>query len=848
MVLMHFDSRVRAGDSTPVRLPSSARGYHSLSNASGLTGSLIDVQMFALLAGMALLSPHSIPKERLGVGANLTAQVDSTSTGPSGEYSPTASGGSKYAWQINDHNTLIWDGLPYLPVGVRTSGAPEEVGAISAAGIQDVVCDVPVNGAGWKAPLATLQVAKMHYLLNISSLAPMAQGFAIEPQGYRVADISGPKSLLIKMPGSTRALVLLVNKRDASVQSVQRVAVQDGLLQVDVKPKGVLECVALIYPEMRSLQQIDFWEGMDKHRDSLLAALKNSNLGPGLRGILNPLGTTPVLPGKDCKFVPSSPTFQMELRDFLEEKYRSLETAQKAWSLSATGIDSFEGLARLVPLWSGMRGVSEMWDPVRDRFFVCDNRRSTVWSDLAEVMTVAATRRTMRLARSIRSCADVPVLFDWAGWSSLYEMANPAIDGLGMRASGTTPSAITDSASRATSSILRWKRNGWLAATDIDPGAQLSDPLAKSLIDDLASLGARTFFFRATSPEALKAIGQQSNHPKELVNLESNSVTPVFFPENATNPAQPQRLPAGKWWLPCPSDGERMDLGRQFSAYRLNLAGVPTMALWANTPGRYKLRMVSYSDRTVFETVDGSDPKPKKIKTGVEIDLTTLPILISGTDETPIPEIAFEETVADFGKAVALGARAGRDLTNETFYFQDAFKSYDRSPSGAFPILRSQLRKLEDKVGEASWLEAENAEKTNFGEVGTEPGCSAGKCLILKTAITPEAEGYYADFVVPVKSRNDQDVWVAARISPEQRGDVRMLIGGQVLRFPAEPLSPYGLGFAWYRLGVSRLAGNSVKFRIIADAPGGADLALDAIVFAPAKLRPNGIYMTNRNP
>ncbi len=836
MVLIQRFSKLANGACTPQRLPSWGAVHLEAANAIGRAGSLNNVQLPASAAAFILLASTAI-----------ASQV-SVTHGSHGDYRPPLGGGRVQSWQINGHNSLLWDGQPYLPIGVRTNGSSEEIAAIVNAGIQDVICDVPANGAAWKSPLASLQIAKMRYLLNISSLAPMAAGIAIEPQGYRIADVNSPKTLTVKLPSATRALVLLVATRDASVQNVQHLTVQDGLIQFQEKPTGSLECVVLIYPEMRSLQQIDFWEGMDQHRDRLLAALRNYNLGPGLRGIINPLGTTPVLPGKEFQFVPSSPVFRLELRDYLEEKYRSLETAEKAWSLSATGIDTFEGLARLVPLWSGMRGVSQMWDPVADRFYSCDSKRSTVWSDLADVMTAAAQRRTARLVQSIRACADVPVIFDWAGWSSLYEMASPAMDGLGMRATGTTPSAITDSASRASSSILRWKREGWLAATEIDPGTDIDDALAASLVDDLASLGARSFFFRASSPKALKAIGLQSSHLRELGALDANSVTPIFFPENATNPALPQRLPGGKWWLPCPADGERIDLGKQFSAYRLNLAGISSMALWTTTPGRYKLRMSNYSERVQFTTVDGSDPKPKKIKTGVEVELSTLPLLISGTEEIPIPIVALDETTAEFSKLVTKGNRLGRDMTNEMFYFADSFKSYERNPSGAFPILRSQLRKLQMKVGDATWIEAENSQKTNFGEIAVQPSCSGGKCLSLRTALAPEPEGYYADYTITVRSREDQNVWIAARVPSTERANVRMLIGGQVLRLPADPTGPYGLGFAWYHLGVSRLAGNSVKFRIIADAPNGADLAIDAIVFAPPRYQPNGVSILDRTP
>src|SRR6185369_5392842 len=100
--------------------------------------------------------------------------------------------------------------------------------------------------------------------------------------------------------------------------------------------------------------------------------------GAGLRGIVNPLGRMLALARNDARFVPSSPYFRYEFRTYLEKKYRNIEVAQRAWSLSSNELKTFDEMARLVPLWAGNRGVSQLWDPTNDKMILCDQKRSSI--------------------------------------------------------------------------------------------------------------------------------------------------------------------------------------------------------------------------------------------------------------------------------------------------------------------------------------------------------------------------------------------------------------------------------------------------------------------------------------
>lgn len=769
-------------------------------------------------------------------------------------------GGAGISWTINEHGALVWNGQPYLPVGTRIEGSPAAIKAAKAAGVQDVLIDLPVGGAGWAECDQALKETGLRYLMRIDSLAPMARGFAVQPESYRVDGISKSGPVRVSLPGATSAFVVLASKRDRSVTASGRYPVENGTLNYDVKgPAGVdLDCVLLIYPEMTSLEQPDFWENLDGQRDALLGNLKKFPPTAGLRAIVNPLGRTETLPGKSPRFVPTSPYFRFELAQLLEQRYRTVETALRSWSVSSSALTSysmdsvddknpkplatFEDLARLVPLWSGSRGVPDLFDPQTNRIYTCDDHRSTFWSDVAEAINAAETKRYQRLVDAIHSVVDVPVIQEWAGWSAPYETKQPSVDGIGMKAYGTTPSELVETGCRATSSILRWPTPGWLVATDADLGnAKDAASQLGGVLDDLTSLGARGIFVRADDPAVLKAVVAENQRRASNADLASTSPAPVFFPENATNPAVAQRLPAGHWWLPAPADGNRIDFGSLFSGYQMRLDGQNSYAIWTAAPGRFKLLMAKPEGAT-FTTVDGTDPNPKIVKGGVEVNLTELPLLVTKTEELPVPAPAVDETVTRFAAAVKLNDTYHGDLTQESLLFQQNYAGLARNPGGNFVLLRQIYRHTVEKMGTFTWIEAEAPTTTNFSDVISAPGASGDSALALHTSI-PSPTGFFADYRIPVRSTEPQEVWVAARIPAEERAGLQVLVADQPLLITEPPIGSYGTGFAWYRLGTTRLSGNVTSLKVRFNFAESADVAIDAIVLSPGQFHPSGVRM-----
>ncbi len=352
-------------------------------------------------------------------------------------------------------------------------------------------------------------------MLTLSSLAPGPYGVAVEPQGYRFTGITNDRHIEFTVPGADRALAFLVTQRDGAVQERYSVATPEGRFSLDVKPRTELEHVLIVYPVLQSHKLIDCWDRFDEHRDELLQSLRSHPPGPGLRGIVNPLGRV-IRMRAQRTFVPTSGFFRMELRAYLELRYRTVETVQRAWSMSASGLSSFEDLAKLVPLWSGSRGLSLLLDPDSGKTYPCESRRSAIWDDLETVINDAMVKRFSRLTQAIKKVCNVPVIQDWEGWASPYESGRVAMDGLGARVDGLSPSLIAASAGPVASSTSRWSESGLMVATEVDGLG--SAPDTNSLLGAVVGYLLGHYAYEVVKP-GLAALGWLARIDAEVAEL-----------------------------------------------------------------------------------------------------------------------------------------------------------------------------------------------------------------------------------------------------------------------------------------------------------------------------------------
>lgn len=737
------------------------------------------------------------------------------------------------SWGVGNHLQLTWGGNNYVPVGLQVEANSKEIPQAVSAGIKDFNLEIPSSGS-WKE--VAEKMGDSRYFFTVTSTLPSAMGTIVQPQYYRINNVRNPQSIVCNIPGATKALVVVALARDGSVISNKFVDVANGQLKTDVKAAVESDQVVLIYPMGESMMMEDLWERLDERRDQILRQVRVMGAQPGLRGIINPLGSTPYLANRDNGFVPSSPLFQAEFSEYLEDKYKNILTLMRSWSMQAADLDNFQQASKLIPLWNGSRGVKAFFDPRNNLLIGADSRRSTFWTDLAESISKTRVRRVHRIIRSIRKAAGVPVFQDWAGWSWFFENPENELTGLTVRLNKFTPSSLLGSLSGAMSSNLRSRSPGPVFAIDVPYSADLDQP---SVLDDLNVYGIRGLFVKAKSAEDLPKIAKLS--------LGETQFRPgaIYFPVNASNPAFVQKLPGNLLWLPSPADGNRLDLGKDISGYQISDGQNLSYVIWANgVRTTMDFLLANPGSATIKGLTPGIPPVVTITKTGLRIELDHSPIMITGASHCPIPQTEVLRLEREIGNLFAVAASQRRDTTLESVDYRGYRELLATSPDKAFAMAKRVQRSLNSTLTGMIWSEFESSTDHLFSEVINDAGCSNGSYLTVRTPLAEATGLVYSVLNVPQRTTGNLEVWVAARIPNEQdRMKLRLKIGGQVLGFTAPPLSPYGSGFAWYQLGTTRLPSFKTPVRVEINGTASTDIALDCLVLSPQPFQPNNVQV-----
>lgn len=764
-----------------------------------------------------------------------------------------ASAQADQPWSIGSGLALKWGDQNFTPMGLRIDGQPDAVNQAAKDGFKSVCVDLPANGMGWSDTISAVQKNKLSFMIGVNSLAEMAQGYSIEPEGFRIVRFPEEGPIRVTIPGAQWVLAVLSSSRDGDVSKIQRVKTPNGEFEITLRKPADSTAVLLLYPFMQSPDLPDFFEGMDKHRDELLHSLGHMESSTGLRGIVNPLGTVVKLPSPEVQFVPSSPYFHFEYSHQLETKYRTLQTAEVSWGMQGPDIGSFLELSKLVPLWDRQRGIMQLWNPENDKLYPVSNRNSPVWDDIHNALISVARLRLRRLTDEIHSLVHVPVIQEWAGWSYPYE-GGAFVDGVGIQTSGTMASQIWDGASRAASSVLRWQQPGCLIATRFDlTGAKPGD--VGAALDDLIEVGARGVYARTDDPAVRKAL--VAAYAKYGNGIPADPIRAFYYPECVSFPANPVPLAGGVWWLPAPYSGNRLDLGTKIVGYRYNDGVQDRYVYWLPGSGstlKTYLKVANPKELRVF-SLDGT-VIPTKIskKEGVEVTLSSQPILVDGSGEIPVPEESYVELTSHFAAMVVDAEARHIDAIQETYLFRNDDAGFDRSPGGAYADMYTEFLALQRKVSHTLWIEAEGSPEATLGSAMIASGCSANGALLMQTKLNAPGDPYSVEYRVTPRSLTDQAVWLAARIPESLRKGVRVLIGSQVFSLTEPPVMPYGLGYAWYHLGTTRLPDGPASIVFEVDGSNGIDLALDAFVLAPIPadgtpgFQPHGVDMPQPVP
>jgi hypothetical protein len=731
-------------------------------------------------------------------------------------------------WSVGNQLQLNWGGTDYVPVGLQVEANSKLIPDAISAGIKDFNIEVSAS-TPWKDIVSKMGTSR--YFLTVNSSLPSARGTIVQPQYYRINNVQNPQKISAKLPGASKALVIVVLARDGTVISSKITDVVSGVLATEVKAMSDTQQVVLIYPIGESLEMEDLWERLDERRDQVLRQVRVMGSQPGLRGIINPLGTTPFLTNQDNGFIPSSPVFQAEFADYLGEKYRNVVSMTQAWNLLASDIESFQEASQLIPLWNGSRGVKGLYSFKRNTILQVENtKKSAFWNDVSASISKTRVRRVHRIIRSIRKACTVPVMQEWAGWSWFFENPENELSGLSVHLNKFTPSGLLTSISGAMSSNLRGRNPGPVFAVDVPYSADLDQ---QGVLDDMNSFGVRGLFVRSQKPDDLPKIAKMSLGKPDI------RPSALYFPVNASNPAFVQKLPGNQLWLPSPVDGNRIDFGPDISGYSMSDGTETSYVMWTNGP-RTTMDFLLVNPTTV--TVKGYGAIPPVVtttKTGLKIEFDHSPIVIKGASSFPVPVLEMIRLDREITNLFAVAAGQRRDTTTETIDYRNFHELSSTAPNRAYSLAKKVQKSLSGTLTGVVWAEFESSNNHLFSEITNDAGCSNGACLTLRTPLAEATGMIYAKLGLPQRSTGTMDLWIAARI-PNQadKSSIRVKVGGQLMTLAGPPMSPYGSGFAWYQCGSTRLPTARTELTIELTGSTSTDISLDCLALSPVPFQP----------
>lgn len=742
-------------------------------------------------------------------------------------------------WGIDAGKRLVWAGEPYMPIGARISSSASSIESANQAGVRDLLVEMPGTFSDWTPALEALSKSPAAFMLQSNGMAPAGTGYIIEPESYRLIDVSGTTKLRATIPSAKKVLVVIASQRDGSVRSATQIETPGGELDTTINPANPGEHVALVYPLVSDLRIPDAWAGLDDLRDTFLAESARWPKLTGLRGIVNPIGALPHFPDGTSRVVPTSSRFQIEFAESLRERYTSVPRLELAWTLPPGEIKTFESAARLVPLWSERRGVPILWDPITNRTYKVDRRQSTAWKDIQDTYLGSLRRRYSNVVNRFSEALGVPVFQDWNGWNGPYASENGRLTGLGIRLETRSYQGMLEGAARALSSMRRWNNPGVLIATDFGlPTEGDVTQTVTSAITASAELGVRGWYLRASTPDALKFVADVSAAKSNLLPNTQSLPQYLLFPEAAHNPAFPMKIQTGLFWLPSPESGNRIDYGRQFSGYQYSGREGIFYAIWNNGPKRKIKLMVPNPKEVKLRLASGAELPAKVNKDHVVIELGTEPVLITESKDVPVPDDAATEAMAEFAEIEKMIPKEMRSMVDEAVFFRQASQAYKNSPSISFGQMRVQLRRLKRSAAPLSWIEGEQSRTSTFSDIQPVVGASGGEAMALLTRITPSDGFFRATWSVAPRMEGLQTLWIAVKGSGVS--DLIAETLDQELRATSMGVSPYGDGFAWYNFGQLNLPARQIELQLRVQAPFQGQLWIDALLIAPEGVSPSG--------
>ncbi|MBC8137903.1 MAG: hypothetical protein H8F28_18645, partial [Fibrella sp.] len=760
--------------------------------------------------------------------------------------------GAVHRWYVNAAHTLVWDDKPFVPVGGMFQAKSWSAAATDADYDSDVaalnllkthgVTDIYVQPA--QGGITTVKRENLQRLvdyldangfmygvsLNDGPREPLI-GYVVRPGAFRQVVPSGGGNLRFTIPDSVSGVYFVVGTSGGDIREQGEATLDGDTLRVSAKASSdssgndsSRQTVALLVPERvytpgnaavgGDLGMRNLWDGFDAYRDTVITAFSGVRFGKGFRFLCDPLPTNTALTDTFSRFIPSSDAFRAEWASYIGKKYRNMPNLITSWGIMDPTIASFEEAAKLIPLWSGGKGVSHFYHTGTKGLLRAQSVRSEFWADLAAFKAESVRGYMNDLAVTLkRTVADVPVVYrngSGGGWNELFASLPPThgFDGMGIVAYGRGSDLATRSAAYTFAQASESPKTVWLPVLGTADSPYLGGGKEGVGYDSKVSLTGSFDWLRESGAKGLFVTGVRvaapsrtafdlSTVPEQLdwlrdyatildttgmrTRLESSGASQapsaVFYPRRELPGLSPTLLSTGGgWWLPTSRAGQFYYFGVTGRAYGIEEPGAGMVYyLWNPTETRrisINVPKTATSDKSASRVAWSANAQGELKKQTLFLTIGPEPIRVLNYPIIPVPQEAYPEARAEAELLIKAAKTAKAEDAGRYAMNLNSIRYFKENP---YPGLSETLAYLEELRADRRryyWQDAEipTGGAHSFDEASEKPGASGGR--VLRVDARPDNAPATAQYNINLGGDSSRDVWVA--MSPDALVSLRL--------------------------------------------------------------------------
>lgn len=743
-------------------------------------------------------------------------------------------------WSVNDRGQLIWDGAPvslignrWLPqsltLGTEQSFAADEkyLDAVAKKGNSAVLLQLPQGGITVVAKprlqkiIDLLETRNVRYGISLKARATYAKPVAIiHPSRLRFSTSLGKEPVTLTLP-MLRSCWTVTALQSGEIMDFARETVAAGTVEYQLRNPIEGSVVGIFVPEVDiSDGYSTLFSDTDTLRDELMLALEGLRFGKNLRFFTDPFDLPVLSRIEDRRKVPTTDAFRTAWGSYLKQKYATLDGARISWRLDSTErVDSFDALARLLPLSFDGRGVAGFIDPVgTGRVLKCESQPSIFWSDLAAFVDGLSSDVQDRTALAIqRSGMRVPIIS-----VNAVKAAHKGLSGVFV-SSGN----VIDAAPR----LLDQGSPGKYIWNVVDSTLADSQAVQPS---NWAAAGASSVFYPEVNLDRISG-GQISPADKTAI---------VPLPMDLKVKAR--QLENGTWWLPDPRPMRIYRYPNGLVAYGISDGEQSTFYfVGQKRPAVVTIKLPKALEKAPISWFPISSGV--RSKGNLQLTIGDEPVLIKGFGNSlPVPFAAMTDALDESKRLVAeLRKRNIPDAAR----MQLELSKFDGRPDhenpqamySAVQTLLDANQKMIEMLRPFSFLYIEAEGMPNLRMTHTWDGISSNQSSsggrVLHVSRNPLGkQEAVASYTLRVNSKTQFSTYYAAAGKLRMRIDGKSLAGVGVNQASSVG-SPYGPnGLAWFSGGFIELLPGDHVIDFIADG----ECELDAFMLSVDGTKPNG--------